>query len=177
MDKNNSLQKISPANSLKKLSEDPILLKRGLRDLGILPRIEELSESRKLNPEDIDAWFNKGITLYNLNKYKEAIKCFDEAIKINPEDDSAWFYKGEAFYKLGKYDEAKRIDPGNAATWRSKGDALEKLGKHDEAIKCDNCGGYMVLRHGLHGDFYGCTNYPYDHHIIKIEKDSFIKKR
>jgi ATP-dependent exoDNAse (exonuclease V) beta subunit (contains helicase and exonuclease domains) len=40
----------------------------------------------------------------------------------------------------------------------------------DGYIKCNICGGYMVIRHGLYGDFYGCTNYPhYCQNKIRIE--------
>jgi ssDNA-binding Zn-finger/Zn-ribbon topoisomerase 1 len=37
-------------------------------------------------------------------------------------------------------------------------------------IKCDICGGYMVLRNGRYGEFYGCTNYPTCNNTIRIEK-------
>jgi 5-methylcytosine-specific restriction endonuclease McrA len=31
---------------------------------------------------------------------------------------------------------------------------------NNETIRCPKCGGELVLRHGKHGDFYGCSNYP-----------------
>ena len=38
----------------------------------------------------------------------------------------------------------------------------------DEARKCDQCGGFMVLRDGKNGKFYGCTNYPYCHNAFDV---------
>ena len=29
-----------------------------------------------------------------------------------------------------------------------------------DAPQCPDCGGIMRLRHGPHGDFWGCTAYP-----------------
>jgi tetratricopeptide (TPR) repeat protein len=49
---------------------------------------------------------NKGISLYNLKKFIEAIECFDEAIKINTSYYRAWCNKGIALGSLGQHDEA-----------------------------------------------------------------------
>jgi len=32
---------------------------------------------------------------------------------------------------------------------------------------CPKCGGTLVLRHGKYGSFYGCSNYPKCHYILK----------
>jgi len=45
----------------------------------------------------------------------------------------------------------------------------------NDYIKCDQCGGYMVLRKGKYGDFYGCTNYPMCDRVVKIEKANQLK--
>jgi DNA helicase-4 len=41
-------------------------------------------------------------------------------------------------------------------------------------IKCDRCGGYMVLRNGKYGDFYGCTNYPMCAHTLRIDREATL---
>lgn len=38
----------------------------------------------------------------------------------------------------------------------------------DEARKCDQCGGFMVLRDGKYGKFYGCTNFPYCNNAFDV---------
>lgn len=40
----------------------------------------------------------------------------------------------------------------------------------DSYIKCNRCGGYMVMRNGQYGNFYGCTNYPYCQNSIKLKQ-------
>ena len=36
-----------------------------------------------------DAWVNKGVVLGQLQKYEEAIDCFDNALKLNPHSEEA----------------------------------------------------------------------------------------
>lgn len=45
----------------------------------------------------------KGAKLLALEKYEEAIKCFDEAIRIDPTDWIPWYNKGYTLLKWGKY--------------------------------------------------------------------------
>jgi len=41
-----------------------------------------------------------------MNKYDEAIECYNKALDINPNLAGAWNNKGIAYYKMNKYDEA-----------------------------------------------------------------------
>ena len=50
--------------------------------------------------------FNKGLSLYQLGKFVEAIENYDKALEMNPIDDVAWLNKGAALYQLRKFDEA-----------------------------------------------------------------------
>ncbi|CAD8215553.1 unnamed protein product [Paramecium octaurelia] len=43
---------------------------------------------------------NLGFTLDKLNKYQEAIECYDKAIAINPKFDNAWNNKGSQSLKI-----------------------------------------------------------------------------
>jgi tetratricopeptide (TPR) repeat protein len=40
----------------------------------------------EIDPNDADAWNNKGNALYNLGNYNEAIECYDQALKIDPKN-------------------------------------------------------------------------------------------
>ena len=62
----------------------------------------------KINPQDVDAWFNKGAALINLGRNDEAKKASDEALKINPQNADAWNNKGIALKNLRRKDEAKK---------------------------------------------------------------------
>ena len=77
---------------------------------------------------------NKGISLYNLEKYEESIKCYDEAIKLNPKNENSWYNKGVSFNQLGKYEEAIKcydelikLNPKNENAWYNKGISLYNL--------------------------------------------------
>ena len=37
-------------------------------------------------------------------------------------------------------------------------------------IKCTSCGGFLIKKNGTYGEFYGCTNYPFCHETMNIEK-------
>jgi DNA helicase-4 len=39
----------------------------------------------------------------------------------------------------------------------------------DNLIRCEECGGEMVLRKGRYGSFYGCTNFPDCRHTKKVD--------
>jgi superkiller protein 3 len=54
------------------------------------------------------AWYNKGIALYNLRKYDEAIASYDEAIRVDSNYAKAWYNKGLALDNIGKHEEAKK---------------------------------------------------------------------
>lgn len=93
--------------------------------------------------------FNQGNALYNLHKYDDAVKAYDEAIKLDPNLAIAWSNKGNALNNLGKhedaieaYNEAIRIDPSLeiaksnlAIAWSNKGNILSGQEKFDDAIE------------------------------------------
>ena len=96
-------------------------------------------------PVDFEGWewSNKGLSLNNLGRFNEAIKCFDTALEINPRDTVAWNDKGTSFYSLGRfneaikcYDRALEINPKLVEPWTNKGISLHSLGRFNEAINC-----------------------------------------
>ncbi|HSB50594.1 MAG TPA: tetratricopeptide repeat protein [Nitrosopumilaceae archaeon] len=52
------------------------------------------------------ALVNKGVVLYELGRYEEAITYYDQALTINPGKLGAIVNKANALQELGKYDEA-----------------------------------------------------------------------
>jgi len=97
----------------------------------------------EIDPDNTDAWNNKGTILGELGRHDEALKCFDKILEIDPNCAYAWSNKGIALGKLGRYDEALEchdkaieINPNYAGAWNGKGTVLEELGRYDEALKC-----------------------------------------
>lgn len=104
--------------------------------------VEACNRAIRIDPNDADAWNNKGVALKKQAKYDEAIEAYDEAVRIDPKFAIAWNNKGLVLYYQSKYDEAIkaydeaiRIDPKLTMAWYNKCVALKQLGKYDEAIR------------------------------------------
>jgi tetratricopeptide (TPR) repeat protein len=89
------------------------------------------------------AWYNKALVLNTLDRYEQAIECFDKAIEIDAIDPKIWNGRGSVLGHLGKYeqaiecfDKAIEIDPNNVGILKNKGTALHYLAKYEQAIEC-----------------------------------------
>ena len=68
-------------------------------------------------PENVAAWYNLGITYYELKRYNDAIEAYRHAIRIDPKDALAWYNLGDACGQsgnrtaaLGAVRELRRLD-------------------------------------------------------------------
>jgi tetratricopeptide (TPR) repeat protein len=111
---------------------------KGANALGNLGEYDTAIEK---NPQDSEAWRNKGTILHRQGKFDEAIMAYDMAIKINPQDANAWGHKGTVLDDLGKsdqaikaYDKAIEINPQDADAWSNKGLNLYYQSNYDEAM-------------------------------------------
>ncbi|HEX5519266.1 MAG TPA: tetratricopeptide repeat protein, partial [Candidatus Nitrosocosmicus sp.] len=91
---------------------------------GYLPINEPIEPDLK-NAVD---YYNKGISLYYLGSYNEAIACYDKAIELNPDYADAYNNKGISLYYLGSYNEANtcydkaiELNPDYADAYNNKG--------------------------------------------------------
>ncbi|MEI7856569.1 MAG: tetratricopeptide repeat protein [Methanomicrobiales archaeon] len=55
-----------------------------------------------------NVWYNKGIILFKMCRYQDALNAFAQAADIDPEFTEAWYNKGMALMNLQKYHEAIR---------------------------------------------------------------------
>ena len=86
---------------------------------GYEDALELHEKALELSPGFSLAWINKGIALKNLERYDEAIACYDEVINsIDPDYKKAWHNKGVALKQKGKlieaikcFDKAIELDP------------------------------------------------------------------
>ncbi len=69
-------------------------------------KIESYGKATKLNPNNSNAFYNKGNVLRDLKRYHEAIECYDKTIELNPKLFEAFYNKGFAFSELKIYNEA-----------------------------------------------------------------------
>lgn len=99
-------------------------------------------DSAILYAEDIDFLYNeKGITLYDLKRYEDAVAMYDRAITLRPDLASYHYNIGLAFRQLKNYDKAVsafdmaiKFAPENANYYFNKGLALRHMEKYLEAI-------------------------------------------
>lgn len=142
MNKDKEIQKVSKL-SLAKLSEDSKLIKRGLRDLSIWPKIEELfaklktayengqiDECMKIAEEILQTDSNHFFTLcyygqclYQKGEYEKSIDYLTQCINEEENYFFLWKFRGDCYYKMQDYNKAiddynksLELDPTNGAT-------------------------------------------------------------
>ena len=105
--------------------------------------IEATNTTQRTSSSSISELIQKGNTMLNSSKYKEALMTFDQVLKIDTRSVDALTGKGLIFNQLGKYEEAitwfdnaLSIDPNFVDALNNKGVTLANLGKYEEAITC-----------------------------------------
>ncbi|MDR0976481.1 MAG: tetratricopeptide repeat protein [Prevotellaceae bacterium] len=95
----------------------------------------------ELEPDNVEAWNDKGLLLYFTKRHDEAITCFDKAIELEPDNNKAWYNKGLLLYSTKHYDEAItcfdkaiELEPDNNKAWYNKGLLLYSIKRYDKAI-------------------------------------------
>lgn len=109
------------------------------------PAIEWFEKALQIDPENIDALKNMGLSLMEKGKYEEAIEFFDAVLDREDSDVEAWKNKGICLDEIERYDEAIRcydmalsIDSEKIEIWNNKGVCFDRKGKYKEALKCFN---------------------------------------
>ena len=59
------------------------------------------------NPKNAEAYNNRGLALYELKLYQQAIEDFSQALRINPQYAEALNNRGNAYYQLDQYEKAE----------------------------------------------------------------------
>jgi tetratricopeptide (TPR) repeat protein len=95
------------------------------------------------DPENADAWFNRGELLQALGSTREALEAFDEVLKIDQRNVGGWMEKANILLEMGKPFEAvecyRRIveaNPDNTSYLVARASILADEGHHEAAILC-----------------------------------------
>jgi len=107
----------------------------------VMKALELYDKALKLDPNNIDAWNNKGYLLTNLGKPDEGLKCCEKATELGPTRGMAWNNTGFAQYRLGQIPDARRsfekaieVEEKLALSWYNIGILVGNQGGIDEAI-------------------------------------------
>jgi tetratricopeptide (TPR) repeat protein len=107
------------------------------------------TKSSKSGPQAVSSidWLQRGDSLFQARKYKEALIFYEKAVDATPQNAITWNKKAQAQAMSLKYQEsiescnkALEIEPKNAETWFLKSFALGVLGEYQEALDSINKG-------------------------------------
>lgn len=94
----------------------------------------------RLNPDYMEAWVRKGVTLLDLNEDYEAQKCLNQAVKLAPKAFKARYNRGKCLLRLRYYEEAisdlllaSSEKPKHASTHAFLAEAYRAIGQEEEA--------------------------------------------
>ncbi len=83
----------------------------------------------------------RGIALYSLGRFWEALEDFDRELSQDPGSSGIWILRAWVLSRLGRNEEALSsckqaliIDPENFDAWRQQGFVLQSLGRDQEAL-------------------------------------------
>jgi serine/threonine protein kinase/regulator of sirC expression with transglutaminase-like and TPR domain len=116
-------------------------------ELSSLLRNIYQEEVPHISSEDLTdlEWINRGVSLLALDRYDEALICFEKILAGEPQSARVWSHKGTALSGCERYEEALAcfdralaIDTQLASSWGSKGETLNLLGRPAEALACFN---------------------------------------
>ena len=104
-------------------------------------KIEEYTQAIALDPQDADAYYNRGNAYAQRGDLDLAIADLDQAIALDPQDAEAYFSRALAYAQAGQFDQAlldlnKGIDinPRDATAHYLRGAVYAQLGEREEAI-------------------------------------------
>ena len=152
----------SPYYSLEKLSEDSTLIKRGLRDLSVWPKIESLFDElkRQYKSKDINGCIKLaedilatdpnhfltlcyyGRCLYEKENYEKSAEVLSRCVEEETQHFFLWKFRGDAYMKMKRYEVALAdyrqslvLGPENGATLDDIAQCLYFMGKFNEAYE------------------------------------------
>ncbi len=104
--------------------------------------IENFTQLLILDPNDAEAYNNRGIAYYFLKDYDSAIQDYDKVIELDPNFVVAYMNRGEAYRRLGQYNlalldcnKAIELIPNSAIAYSNRGEVYNSLLQYEKAIQ------------------------------------------
>ena len=93
--------------------------------------------NKQIDTKYVLALIDKGISLYNVGRFQDALECFDKAIAVRADFlNSKENYEKNSSNRKVKYSIKVLEEEIYVDAWVYKGRILEKRGKLDEADRC-----------------------------------------
>ena len=107
-----------------------------------LCKLEQYDEAIRLfnqailmNPDHVEAYYNRGMAKFKLRKFLDAIQDFDKALNLSPQNAHIISQRGVAKHLLGRsdaamkdMDKAQALEPENAYRYTSRAFIRAKMG-------------------------------------------------
>ena len=94
------------------------------------------------NPQMAEAYNNRGLAFYNLERHQQAINDFSQAIRMKPQYAEAFNNRGNAYYALDQYEKAEadfnkslQLRPKYSKALLNRGLAYFQMNKREESCK------------------------------------------
>lgn len=104
--------------------------------------IEYLNNAIKLQPDDAEAFYNRGVAYDNLGQFQMAISDYNQAIRLRPHYAEAFCNRGILYNATGQFqtaiadfNEAIHHNPDDAEAYLGRGFAYDQLNQSQRAIK------------------------------------------
>ncbi|WP_310488635.1 tetratricopeptide repeat protein, partial [Chamaesiphon sp. VAR_69_metabat_338] len=130
---NDSATSQTPASDSKQSSPDKdntsVIEKDEKDKRDSLEALAKYDRAIEINPQDADAYINRGLLKYEKNDTQGALADYNRAIKINPKDAIAHYNRGTLKYNklndnrgaLADFNRAIEINPQNALAYINRG--------------------------------------------------------
>ena len=108
--------------------------------LSIDEQVQLYSEAIKLDPENAEAYFQRGTCYHKMKEYDLALHDYSQSIELNPKNVLSYLNRGIVNVRKGEFDRAMSdylhaidVDPKQAIAYNSLADLLRITNKLDEA--------------------------------------------
>lgn len=104
--------------------------------------VEEYTAILDLEPDNAEAYGNRGLAYSQMGEIGLAIEDFSRLIEINPQDAKAYYNRGIRYAQLedfdraiADYDRSIEINPSYAVAYFARGLVHQELGRNQEATR------------------------------------------
>ena len=104
--------------------------------------IEDYNEAIRLDPDDANAYYNRGWDYDELGEYEKAIEDYSQVIRLDPNHTNAYNNRGLSYANLGQneramedFNEAIRLDPNHTNAYNNRGNVYYSLGEYEKALQ------------------------------------------